>query len=388
MDHNTPHTSHLKRTPRKGMEPQGHRAGDTDTGLKPSTGVATPHPPALRGKERDRDAGVCSQLLRPSSADPRPVDTFPGCFTSVRLLQLRFWASLCLGPLASVGVTRGAGRHRAAGAAGAAVSPPDGFTLEALSARKAALRQNGLPFDSLASHTSKRLRGLCQCGHSEMQSVGEQGFFKHSLEGEILAWVLLRGRAKWSRLEQNQLQTQPQRESNDTKLVEGAGRANPEEHSDCKGRTTHSHSVFSLWSWAGKYCHQPTRQMGNRGHPGGLGIGIAGSQNPPSSFSARYLRSALSWATVAFRPLDGPQRSEPPCTAQRTSAHGLAGAKPQVPAHPSHDITKTTSGGYYAAASCPGLTRRHPLTGPRGRLPLVQKLTMAPGGLRLWSPPK
>ena len=46
-----------------------------------------------------------------------------------------------------------------------------------------------------------------------MQSVGKQGFLKRSLEGVILAWVLLEGRAKWKGLQQNQpRRTQPERE--------------------------------------------------------------------------------------------------------------------------------------------------------------------------------
>ena len=57
-DRNTPHSLRLKRAPSKGREPQGHRAREADTVLKPSPGVATSRLPALISKERNRDADV------------------------------------------------------------------------------------------------------------------------------------------------------------------------------------------------------------------------------------------------------------------------------------------------------------------------------------------
>lgn len=226
-----------------------------------------------------------------------------------------------------------------------------------------------------------------------MQSVGKQGFFKHSPEGETPAWVLLEGRAKWNRLAWNRPpRTQRWSESSYTKSLGGAGRGSPHEHVDCKDRT----KQFTL-------CHfQPlelereillSTQRTKGGGPGGLGSGwggVAGSQNPPSSCSAIYIRPALSWTGQTPA---GPQRSKPGHMFlwgkhTQTSKHQAQGGLTH-----SWDIAKTYSGGTLHCSLLP-LTRQpthgnkatwappHGPLGPSPRTPGLSRTQPRAHGLR------
>lgn len=158
-----------------------------------------------------------------------------------------------------------------------------------------------------------------------MQSVGKQGFLKHSPEGEIRAWVLLEGKAKWSGLERNQpLRSQPPCESSSTNLLEGTGRGNSGERLHHKDRNDSEFGKEALSS-----THQTT----------GLRIGgggTAGSQNLYSSLSALYMRSTLHRQA----------RPSTLCT-DRTGGHWATKENtPRVPAGMStHRVANTKSRG-------------------------------------------
>lgn len=150
--------------------------------------------------------------------------------------------------------------------------------------------------------------------------------------------------------------------------------------------------IFSLWSWRGKYYYQPSGQKGKRG-PGGLGSGwggVAGSQNPPSSCSAIYIRPALSWTGQTPA---GPQRSKPghmfPWGKHtQTSKHQAQGGLTH-----SWDIAKTYSGGTLHCSLLP-LTRQpthgnkatwappHGPLGPSPRTPGLSRTQPRAHGLR------
>lgn len=95
-----------------------------------------------------------------------------------------------------------------------------------------------------------------------MQSAGKQGFLKHSLEGEILAWVLLEASAKWSGPEQNQ----PPRTQAGPMCWKGLGEDTQEERWDRKDRSSSFHNGFRPLEY-GKETLSPTHQTKGKERP-------------------------------------------------------------------------------------------------------------------------
>lgn len=131
------------------------------------------------------------QLLRPSSADIQAEDASPGRFMSPRPPGSGSGhPSVCSRPRFP---SEPPAEQVYRWAALAVVSQPDASLQKVLSTQKASLRQNGLPFDLLASHVKAARRPPPSTAALKCSLLGDTAF-QSTLSGRRGPWLGSAGR--------------------------------------------------------------------------------------------------------------------------------------------------------------------------------------------------